>query len=364
MFRSDFPVLEHLARPVRQAGCQGLLVCLLILLPIPVTAGSSAVILQYHHFSNTTPSSTSISPELFDRQLAFLAEENFTVWTLGKILSSLSAGLPLPDRCAAITIDDAYLSVYETAWPKLKARGWSCTVYVTSEGVDQKIASYMSWDQMRELRDAGVEFGNHSHTHDYLIRLKPGETDKMWRERVRNDISTCQARIKAELDLEATSFVYPFGEYNTALKQIVNELNLVGVGQQSGCLWPGSDFSLLPRYPMSGPYGDMADFRLKTGTLPLPVIVETPSDPIVAPDSPAPTLRLQLTPGDYRLDALTCYASHEGRLDIIWIDREKLILEVTPVSPLPSGRSRYNFSAPHCNGGRYFWYSHIWIQSR
>ena len=33
-------------------------------------------------------------------------------------------GTPLPDKTAAITFDDGYISIYDTAWPLLKAKGW------------------------------------------------------------------------------------------------------------------------------------------------------------------------------------------------------------------------------------------------
>ena len=40
---------------------------------------------------------------------------------LAEIIDRLQDGQPLPDRTVAITIDDAYLSVYTEALPRIKS---------------------------------------------------------------------------------------------------------------------------------------------------------------------------------------------------------------------------------------------------
>ena len=52
---------------------------------------------------------------------------------LQELVDALRAGQPLPDRTAAITFDDGYISIYDTAWPLLRARGWPFTVFVNTE---------------------------------------------------------------------------------------------------------------------------------------------------------------------------------------------------------------------------------------
>ena len=76
-----------------------------------------AVILQYHHVSDTTPKVTSISPEQFRKHLEYLDQQGFTVWPLTKIIESLQASQPVPDKTVAITFDDAFTSIYDNAFP-------------------------------------------------------------------------------------------------------------------------------------------------------------------------------------------------------------------------------------------------------
>ncbi len=85
---------------------------------------SQAVILQYHHVSRGTPAITSIAPDDFKMHMDYLLENNFNILPLEQILTSLQNGDQLPNYTAAITFDDAYISVYTEAFPVLRELGW------------------------------------------------------------------------------------------------------------------------------------------------------------------------------------------------------------------------------------------------
>ncbi len=327
-----------------------------------VGASDSAVILQYHHVSSDTPASTSVSPERFTEHVEYLDNQGFAVWPVDRIVEDLRHGRPLPQDCVAITFDDAYRSVYGNAFPLLRAKGWPFTVFVTTEGVDDGRESYLTWDQMREMARFGADFGNHSHSHAFLVRRHDGESEDGWRGRVSGDITRCQRRLREELGVEPRGFAYPYGEYTAALESLVVSLDLVGYGQHSGPVGRGSNFAALPRFPMAASFAEMESFVLKVRTLPLPVIAAEPSDPVLSMLEMRPVLRLTLAPGKYREEALAAYASGQGRIEARWVDREERILEIVAPAPLPAGRSRYNCTAPAREGGRYYWYSHLWIR--
>ena len=151
--------------------------CLAFLLVSPLHA---AVVLQYHHISTETPASTSTSPERFAMHLEYLDENGFEIVPLQDLVDQLATGKPLPDRTVAITFDDGYISIYDTAWPLLKEKGWPFTVFVNSEPHDQEKPLFMSWDQLRELHAAGATIANHSVSHPYLCLLytSPSPRDK------------------------------------------------------------------------------------------------------------------------------------------------------------------------------------------
>src|SRR3546814_10885194 len=68
---------------------------------------------------------------------------------LPEIVARLAAGAPLPERTVAITIDDAALSVYREAWPRLKAAKLPFTLFVSTEPLDRGFTGSMSWAQLR-----------------------------------------------------------------------------------------------------------------------------------------------------------------------------------------------------------------------
>ena len=339
--------------------------CLLILLltsgSMRAAAASHCVILQYHHFSDETPAITSVGPDLFDDHLGYLARNGFQVLPLRTVVQALRNNKPLPDRCVSLTVDDAYLSVYTNAFPRLKKLGWPLTVFVNTEAVDQGIAAYMSWEQMRELSTQGVTFENHGHGHIHMIRKREGETDAGWRRRVATDISTAQQRITSEIGVAPALFAHPYGEYNAGTLAILAGLGLTGFGQQSGPAWPGADFGALPRFPMAAHYAAMPSFKTKVNTLPLPVLNAQPIDPLVPLQQRRPALKLRFEPARYRKHAIQCFVGGSKDVTMRWPDDAADVLVVTPNFDLQAGRHRTNCTMPSAEPGRYHWYSHNWF---
>jgi len=325
-------------------------------------ADDHAVVLQYHHFGDDTPPSTSVTMEQFKSHLSYLKEHGYKVIPIEQVVSLLKNGKELPGNAVAITIDDAYVSVYERAYPLLREFGYPFTVFVSTEGVVRGIKNYMTWDQMKEMQDHGASFANHGHSHDYLIQKQKGEDAGGWSKRVMDDIKMAASILKDNLNVDSDLFAYPYGEFNTALKGIVKELNLTGIGQHSGPVWSGSDFGALPRFPMAAHFAESESFIAKVRTLPLPVIAADPEDMELPDGVDMPVLVLSLMPGEYHPDSVACYASGQGRIMSRWTDREKLMLEVAAEKPIPAGRSRYNCTAVHKSEDRFYWYSHPWVR--
>ena len=212
----------------------------------PLRADSSessdgrAVILVYHHIGTTTPASTSVTPERFASHLDLLAAGGYRVVPLADVVEALRSGKALPDRAVVLTFDDAYRSVYTEAFPRLRHRGWPFTVFVNTDAVDGRHANTMNWNQLREIEDGGGTAGNHSRTHDHLVRRRDGETREQWRRRVGDDIVWARRRLEAELAAPLDMFAYPYGEFTAELEALVRGLGLAAVGQQSGPVGAGT----------------------------------------------------------------------------------------------------------------------------
>ena len=327
------------------------LMCLLMML-IPLSS-SGGVALLYHHVSDTTPPITSISPAQFKRHLEILSEQGFRVVTLDELLRESRTGDGMA-KIVAITFDDAYRSIYETAFPLLKRRSWPFTVFVATDAIQNDSQLFLSWEELREMSEHGAHIAGHSSDHSHLIRVHDGESHRSWRKRVKKSINDGQTEL-ARHGFESDYFAYPYGEYNLEIMKMVKADNLTAFGQQSGAIGPDSDLQLLPRFPMTGSYSGDDAFKDKILSLPLPVkhpmiepLVEEHWQPI-----------LSLSPTNKPIDArkLQCFGPG-GRLPVSENSDGDLLVKAT--EPVPVGRSRYNCTLPI--GNRHYWFSQMWIR--
>jgi peptidoglycan/xylan/chitin deacetylase (PgdA/CDA1 family) len=323
----------------------------------PALAADSAVVLMYHRFGEDRFPSTSIRVEQFEAQLEHLRNGGFTVVPLSDAIAAVTDGKELPPKAVAITIDDAYRSVYEVAYPRFVEYGMPFTVFVATDAVDEGLPAYMSWDHMREMAGKGATYANHGATHTSLAERKAGESDEIWLNRVRADVDKGQRRLSEELEPLEGAFAYPYGEYDARVAEQLRAAGYVAFGQQSGAVGPHGDLRSLPRYPMAEPFAEMDAFRTKVASLPMPVTAVEPWDPVTADTQPEIVVSLAET--DARWGELACYVAGQGRVEHRWIEQDRKFV-VGPSKPLGPGRRRVNCTAP-TKSGRYLWFSHPWI---
>lgn len=301
-----------------------------------LAVANGAVIAMYHRVGEEAVfPSTSVSKEQFEGHMTLLESGPYRVWPLEKIAEALSKKEKLPDRTVALTFDDAYLSVYETVWPRLKAAGFPFTVFVSTKSIDSGAEGFMSWDQLREMKAAGVSIGNHTRTHLHMAAAG--------KDRNRAEIRHTRERLKKELALTSKLFAYPYGEMSSAVRELViAEGFLVAFGQHSGVAHPSDDLFFLPRFAFNQRYGDIDRFRRAVNALPLPVQEITPADPLVAANPPA--FGFSVDSSLRRLDQLACYHSQFGKADIMRLGEHRI--EIRFKGPFKRGRTRLNCTMP------------------
>lgn len=322
---------------------------------------SHAVAFIYHRVGDARYPSTDTRTVQFEDQLEWLAKNDYQVWPLPRIVEYLGAGKSIPDHVVAITVDDAFQSFYENGYPLLKARDWPFTVFVSTDSVDAKLADFMTWDEIRELVAHGATIANHTADHGHLPFRQKGESDMAWADRVRSDIEKAQGRLQAELGTAANTqpklFAYPYGEFSEELVKLVNGLGYVAFGQQAGVMGPTLDPRALPRFPINEHFGAVQEFALRASALPFPLKSVAPWDPLLRGGNP-PQMKVELEPGKLPAGSLHCYLNGPP-MELKWLDEEKTAFSLQADAPLPQGRDRYNCTA--FVNGRYFWYSHMWL---
>lgn len=330
---------------------------LLTLVATSVFAGQANVFV-YHRFGDARYPSTNIAVDVFAAQLELLRKQNYTVLPLSELVGRLKAGDPLPERCAALTVDDAYDTFLTGAMPLLRRYGYPASLFVSTDSVGG--VGYLGWDELRALRDEGVEIGNHTASHPYLLNRQEGESEAVWKERIRGDIERASAALRRELGGMSPVFAYPYGEYSPEVAKLVAELGFPGaMAQRSGVISPSADRYALPRFPMGGEYATLAGFREKLAMRPLEVRVVEPRSPVVGASNP-PELIVEILSEEADPRGLRCFVQGQEGAVVRADPRHPGRYRVRARQPLAGRRNHYTLTAPGKAGG-WFWFSQLWV---
>jgi peptidoglycan/xylan/chitin deacetylase (PgdA/CDA1 family) len=204
--------------------------------PVPPTPSkpivdqtAQVIIFGYHRFVNKVRHpDTEITPEDFEKQMQELKDKGIAVIGMQDLLAWKRSEKSIPPRCAVITFDDGWKSQYDVAWPILKKLGYTHTMFIYTEGVRGGHfggGEAISWDQLGEMRDAGVDIEAHSETHQDLRkpydkvakkRLNPQE----YEEWLHNEIAGSKQILEQKLGIRVNCFAVPYGFYNEHIKEM------------------------------------------------------------------------------------------------------------------------------------------------
>jgi len=179
---------------------------------------------------------TEITPAAFEAQMKELKDRGITVISMQDLLAWKRGEKNIPPRCAIITFDEGYKSQYEVAWPIMKKYGYPFTMFIYTEGVRGGSlggGGAITWEQLADMRDNGVDIEAHSATHQDLreghtITLaSPGGkktrtklTGAQYEQWVQNEVVGCKQLLEQRLGIKINCFAVPFGNYNEHVKEL------------------------------------------------------------------------------------------------------------------------------------------------
>jgi len=254
---------------------------------------------MYHRFEENKYPSTNIKIEDFIKQIELIKKNNFKFIHANNFEKSLIN--IKSEKKILLTIDDAFKSFYDQAWPILKNEKIPFLLFVNTREIGSK--GYMSWKQIKEIsKEKFVYIGNHSYSHDYLI-------DKT-NDEIKNDINLAIADFKKNLSYNPVFFSYPFGEYSNNFKKIVKDLGFkYAFGQHSGVTDQSKDFYELPRFAINEKYGEIKRFELILKTIPLKFKSITPEEKYINNANNPPLVIVEFFDDIKNIKLLNCYSN-------------------------------------------------------
>ena len=211
------PAAQEVAKaaPVRSA----------IPVPEPINLKSEVIVLCYHRFEDKPKDSLAIKPADFEAQMQALKDGGVTVISMEDFLAWRRGEKGIPEKAAIISIDDGYLSGYNVAWPILKKFGYPFTMFIYTDyikGEPKSGGQSMSWDQLAEMRDAGVDIEGHTVSHSSLNARK-GKTDEEYLAWLKSEIVGSKELLEKNLGIQIKAFAYPYGLHNQTVRDVVKQ---------------------------------------------------------------------------------------------------------------------------------------------
>ncbi len=227
-------------------------------LAVSAACGGNVPILMYHSVAPSGDPLT-VSEVQLDEQLDFLSRGGFTTMTVKEVLDAEDGHGSLPDYPIVLTFDDGFVEHYSKVLPLLQKRHQKATFFIVSgwTGTDaahrktdpQGHRPHLIWSEVRALRDAGMEIGSHTVTHNSLVKLKRAE--------LRVELEQSKLDLERELNIPINVFAYPFTRQDIRVRQAVQR-----AGYRAALVGPrgGADRRELQRITIRGSVS-LSDFR-------------------------------------------------------------------------------------------------------
>jgi peptidoglycan/xylan/chitin deacetylase (PgdA/CDA1 family) len=196
---------------------------------VAIDQTAQVIVFGYHRFVNQVRRpDTEITPQMFEQQMQELKDRGITVIGMQDFLAWKRGEKNIPPRCAIITLDDGWKSQYDVAWPIMKKFGYPFALFIYTEGVRGGHfcgGEAITWEQLAEMRDAGVDIQAHSATHQDLRKpydkvakkkLSPPEYEQ-W---LHNEVVGSKELLEQRLGIRVNCFAVPYGYYNQHIKEV------------------------------------------------------------------------------------------------------------------------------------------------
>jgi peptidoglycan/xylan/chitin deacetylase (PgdA/CDA1 family) len=191
------------------------------------------VILCYHGVTERSRRHASdraglhIRADRFEAQLDYL-RRHYNVISLADFLKARESRVRLPDYSVVLTFDDGYRNFLTSALPRLTARNLPVSVFLITDRISSESQSqmkgwsesddetFLSWNEVKELQQHGVEFGSHTCSHPKLSEIARLEAER--------ELRVSHQTIAAQLAQAKMPFAFPYGAYSEAVIEITRKL--------------------------------------------------------------------------------------------------------------------------------------------
>jgi len=152
-----------------------------------------------------------VDPAVFHAQMAYIAQAKHPVVSLSALVDAIEGRVNLPPRSVVITFDDGWESQYEDAFRVLQQYHFTATFFIYTSAIGNG-PGFMTWDELRQMQQAGMTIGAHSRTHPEMT--KKGVS-------LSKEIDGSREDIQKNLGTTPDLFAYPYGDWDDRVASAV-----------------------------------------------------------------------------------------------------------------------------------------------
>ena len=230
--------------------------------PIPV--------LMYHHVNPNKGDMFTVTPGVFEGQMAYLAKANYNALSLDELYAFIKGELDFKQKTVVITFDDGWLDSYKYAFPVLEKYKLRATMFIVTDWIEKSSQKFngipaflptnevskllvrkgetqkvvLTWELIGKMADSGlIDFFSHTRSHRYCNQLS--ESDLLL------ELGESRRIIEERLGRPCPYLCWPHGIYSDTTISIARKTGYQALFTiERGVVYAGSDPFAVKRNPV------------------------------------------------------------------------------------------------------------------
>ncbi len=291
-------------------------------------------VFMYHRFGEEKYPSTNVTKDQFLSHIEYVLNSNITVIKLDQVIEALEENRTFSKKTIAFSVDDAYSSFYDFAWPVFRENNIPVTLFLSTDIIDKKTNGYMTWDEIKKFIDEGGDVGQHTSTHLHM----PLNNNSL----IEKDILNSHKSFLKNLGFIPKLFAYPYGESSKNVIDLLKEFGIShAFGQHSGVISSYDNPHYLPRFSLNERFGEIDRFEFAANANSLLIEDFVPSE-IFLEIEKKPLIEFSIV-SDLKNNSVNCFSNPGGKWGLQEIHRVTTNrIQIKLNEEYHSGRARLN----------------------
>ena len=318
---------------------------------LPVFSEPGISTFMYHRFGEDKYPSTSVSTDQFYSHIEYILDKKIKIIGLDEIIKNIEDNNKFNEKAIAFSVDDAYSSFYEIAWPIFKKNNIPVTLFVSTDIIDKKTKGYMTWTEIKSFINDGGIVGQHTATHLHMPLNDPSI--------IKRDILESHKSWIKNIGFIPKLFAYPYGESSKEVIEVLKEFGIThGFGQHSGVISSFDNPYYLPRFSLNERFGALDRFEFAVNSHSLDVIDFIPSDMFLTTNR-KPQIEFSIM-DDVDWQSINCFSNPGGQWDTLTlVNITSNRIQINLEDSYETGRARLNCTTKINNKWHWFGYQFL-----